>query len=105
MNRLAFAIVVLLILCTVPVYGQSALRDVHEFGDWEYVTNGTGLTITAYRGNGKNIEIPENINRIGRNTFVGCTDLETIVVASKNKTYDSRNNSNAIILRITVKEE
>ena len=85
MNRLAFAIVVLLILCTVPVYGQSALRDVHEFGDWEYITNGTGLTITAYRGNGKNIEIPENIYGINvtaldENLFKSNITIQSVVI-------------------------
>ena len=73
-------------------------KEITSFNEFKYFT---GLTSIDDAFNGcsklKSIEIPENINRIGRNTFVGCTDLETIVVASKNKTYDSRNNSNAII--------
>ena len=48
----------------------------------------TGLT---------SIVIPNNVEKIGRNVFLGCTGLESIVVSEGNKTYDSRNNCNAII--------
>lgn len=43
------------------------------------------------------IEIPNNVDSIGLRVFGGCKDLRSIVVASENPKYDSRNNCNAII--------
>ena len=48
----------------------------------------TGLT---------SIVIPGNVEKIGCWVFQGCTGLESMVVSEGNKTYDSRNNCNAII--------
>ena len=44
-----------------------------------------------------NIEIPESIISIAGDAFYGCTGLESISVEENNKTYDSRENCNAII--------
>ena len=101
----------LLLLFVVPVCGQSVMRETHEFGDWDYVTNETGLTITAYRGKGRRIEIPDNIyginvtaladnlfksnislqsvtipdsvTTIGSAAFHGCTSLEEVNLPSR----------------------
>ena len=43
------------------------------------------------------IVIPQKVNLIQNGTFRGCTALKSIVVDASNKTYDSRNNCNAII--------
>ena len=43
------------------------------------------------------INIPESVKWIGKNVFVACKVLASIVVDEKNKVYDSRNNCNAII--------
>lgn len=43
------------------------------------------------------IFIPENLNSIKYNTFGFCKNLYSIIVNKNNKTYDSRNNCNAII--------
>lgn len=43
------------------------------------------------------ITIPESVNSILNNAFEGCISLNTITVDVKNKTYNSRNNCNAII--------
>lgn len=51
------------------------------------VTNNTITSIT----------IPETINSIMNSSFANFTGTESIVVSSKNKTYDSRENCNAII--------
>lgn len=43
------------------------------------------------------IEIPASVTDIGEMAFVACNDLRSIQVAAGNKTYDSRDGSNAII--------
>ena len=45
----------------------------------------------------ENIVIPQNVTYIGSMAFYSCNKLETIEVDSRNTTYDSRNNCNAII--------
>ena len=85
MNRFGFVFAFLLLLIAFPVCGQSVMRETHEFGDWDYVTNETGLTITAYRGNGKNIEIPDNIYGINvtaleENLFKSNLTLQSVTI-------------------------
>ena len=41
--------------------------------------------------------IPDSVTSIAYNSFKGCTGLTSIVVAKDNKTYDSRNDCNALI--------
>lgn len=43
------------------------------------------------------IRIPQNIDSIGTSILLSCDSLQSIVVDSNNKTYDSRENCNAII--------
>ena len=43
------------------------------------------------------IEIPASVTGIGEMAFAACYDLRSIQVAAGNKTYDSRDGSNAII--------
>ena len=44
------------------------------------------------------ITIPSSVKSVSANSFANCDKLERIVVADENKTFDSRNNCNAIIL-------
>jgi len=43
------------------------------------------------------VSIPSSVSFIGKCAFTGCSNIEAMTVASNNLTYDSRNNSNAII--------
>lgn len=51
----------------------------------------------------KEITIPKGLKSmngnslVGTNPFIGCSSLSSIIVDAQNKTYDSRNNCNAII--------
>ena len=45
----------------------------------------------------ESITIPASVTSIGERAFASCNALTSIVVKSGNKTYDSRNNCNAII--------
>ena len=45
----------------------------------------------------KNTTIPNSVTSIGKSVFAYCSGLTSIVVKSKNTTYDSRDNCNAII--------
>ena len=48
-----------------------------------------------------NLTIPKSVTNIGSSAFAGCTGLESIVVESGNRIYDSRDNCNAIIEKNT----
>ena len=69
-----------------------------------FTYNGTTYNVTSiesesfhnYRGL-TSITIPNSVTSIGYSAFSDCSSLESIVVASDNKVYDSRNNCNAII--------
>ena len=53
---------------------------------------------SAFSGTGiKSIILPANVEAIEGNPFDNCSELESIVVDSNNRTYNSRNNCNAII--------
>ncbi len=43
------------------------------------------------------IVIPASVNKIGNSLFGGCSNLKSIIVEEGNKTFDSRNNCNAIV--------
>ena len=43
------------------------------------------------------IVIPKSVNKIGHSIVAGCDNLKSIVVEQGNKTYDSRDNCNAIV--------
>ncbi len=45
----------------------------------------------------KQLFIPASVNHIGLYAFAGMTSVESVVVDPENKTFDSRNNCNAIV--------
>ena len=47
------------------------------------------------------IEIPNSVTSIGNSEFRNCTGLTSIIVATDNPIYDSRNNCNAIIDKVS----
>lgn len=51
----------------------------------------------AYCESLSSIKIGKSVASIGKNVFTGCDSLKTISIESENKTYDSRDNCNAII--------
>jgi hypothetical protein len=58
----------------------------------------TKIDIGAFAGTGiKSIVIPDSVEEIKANPFVGCANLMSIIVSEGNKVYDSRNQCNAII--------
>ena len=79
--------------------------------DWGAFSECTGLTSITIPDSVTNIEryafsgctgltsitIPDSVTSIGGYAFCGCTGLTSIIVDKNNKTYDSRNNCNAII--------
>ncbi len=97
MKRLGLFII-LLLLFTAPVSAQvptatqqlptpteEPTKMVHESGYWEYVTNATGLTISAYHGNEKAIEIPDEIygipvTALADNLFKSNTTVQSVYI-------------------------
>lgn len=103
-----------------------AVDGTYVSGDYEYIYDDENkITITKYSGNDSKIVIPstidnvevkgigpytfkncqslesitlsENIESFYFNAFEGCTNLTQLTVDKNNKTFDSRNNCNAII--------
>lgn len=60
---------------------------VIQIGDYAFAEN---PSLTKFN-------IPQSVNKIGINPLLGCTALASITVDERNKTYDSRDNCNAII--------
>ena len=56
-----------------------------------------GYYAFAYCSGLTSITIPNSVTSIGKDAFYGCSGLTSIVVEKGNKTYDSRENCNAII--------
>lgn len=51
------------------------------------------------------INIPAKLEIIKEDTLYNCNALENIVVSEGNKLYDSRNNCNAVITKVDIKDE
>ena len=56
---------------------------------------------TAFRGcvNLESIEIPSSVTSVENGAFIGCDNLKCITVSEDNEVYDSRGDSNAIIIK------
>ena len=57
------------------------------YGDLQYQTNSSGVSITGYTGRGGDVTIPRTINglpvtSIGGGAFSGCTSLTSITILS-----------------------
>ena len=73
--------------CELTLSGNLDLSGCRGLADGA-ITSHDGLTSVA---------IPSSVTSIGRSAFTGCRGITSIVVASTNPVYDSRNNCNAII--------
>lgn len=69
-------------LKTVTISNSVVTIDDYAFGQCSQLTS---------------VFIPSSVTRIGENPFVGNTVLDTVIVASGNTIFDSRDNCNAII--------
>ena len=61
------------------------IASAETYGDFEYESNGSGITITKYDGNGGDIEIPAEIDglpvtEIGNDAFHGKDWMESITI-------------------------
>lgn len=86
------------VVSIIKYNGNSTTLDIaSELKDYEIVSIENGAFSGNNCGSVKSIIIPQSVHRIGYSAFVGCTNLDTIVVAKGNSVYDSRENCNAII--------
>ena len=84
---------------TVTKIGNGVFKDCSNLTSIDIPNNTTSIGDEAFSGclSLASIVIPMKVKNIGYCAFIGCTDLNSIIVESGNTTYDSRNNSNAII--------
>ena len=88
----------------VTVCGRvnKAATEIHipsqiDYGHYTYDVTSIGEEAFAYCKSLTSIIIPNSVTSIGKDAFYGCSGLTSIVVEKGNKTYDSRENCNAII--------
>ena len=80
--------------------GTTLVEYVGKGGDVKIPGKCTRIGAYAFDGCSglTSIEIPASVTSIGDNAFLGCgSDLTSITVAKENKTYNSKDNCNAII--------
>ena len=85
---------------SVVSIGSSAFSGCSELTSIEIPNSVTSIGNNAFSGciGLTSIEIPNSVTSIGTNPFSHCVALSSIVVESGNPVYDSRSNSNAIIM-------
>ena len=71
---------ILALITIIPSLGFAAV-----FGDFEYKTSKSGVTITKYTGAGASVVIPNTINNvavtaIGKSAFYGCNGLTSVTI-------------------------
>ena len=76
-----------------PIFGWPTITTFNFGNEVEHVP----AYICMDQSSLKSITIPPSVNSIGTGAFVGCSGLESMVVANGNSKYDSRDNCNAII--------
>lgn len=85
MKKTSFIILVLLLLCTImPAFAQD-VPVVYTSGNWEYQAGKTGWTITDYRGEETEIEIPSEfegtpVTSLGPSLFINSIRLERVII-------------------------
>ena len=84
---------------TVTSFGANAFTDCALLEIIDIPAGTTAIGNYAFSGCSalKEIEIPSKTLKIGERAFSGCESVESINVNPNNKTFDSRNNCNAII--------
>lgn len=112
MKRIIVSIICILLFAAIlPVMGQDAAPQTFSSGDWDYIENKNGITLTKYKGIEANLVIPEeldgkpvtqlekelfmnNMNLVsvvmpnsitstGANVFNGCAALKDVQLSSK----------------------
>ena len=81
---------------SIGTYAFSSCRSLTSISIPEGVKD-IGSGAFSWCSNLTSISIPSSVTNIGTQAFSGCSSLTSIIVDKDNKTYDSRNNCNAII--------
>ena len=86
MRKIAYLILLLTLLVAVlSVQAQDAEIVTYTAGDWDYIENQTGITLTAWSGKAIELQIPseldgKTVTQLGRDLFKSNRDLRTVFI-------------------------
>lgn len=86
MNRKIFCLIVFfLIVCVSGIHAQDAEVVTFTAGNWDYIENNTGITLTAWRGTAKVLEIPSALNEkpvtsLGKELCKNHTEIQKVII-------------------------
>ena len=78
-------ICILLFVSNLPVMGQNTAPETFSSGDWEYIENKNGITLTKYNGSESNLEIPgeldgKTVTQLEKELFMNNMNLVSVVM-------------------------
>lgn len=85
MKKISVCVLLLLLFVSIlPSLAQDT-PVVFSSGEWDYVENNAGITLTVYRGNETHLEIPseldgKTVSQLGKDLFLNNMSLESVVI-------------------------
>lgn len=86
MKKIIFSIICMLLMVSVlPVMGQDSAPETFSSGDWDYIENKDGITLTKYKGSETGLEIPgeldgKTVTQLEKELFKDNRDLVSVVM-------------------------
>ncbi|MBQ6482591.1 MAG: leucine-rich repeat domain-containing protein [Anaerolineaceae bacterium] len=91
MNKIIVSILCILLFASIlPVMGQNESPETFSSGDWDYIENKEGITLTKYKGSETNLEIPgeldgKTVTQLEKELFKNNMTLESVVMPNSIK--------------------
>ncbi len=90
-----FIICMLLMVSILPVIGQDSAPETFSSGDWDYIENKDGITLTKYKGSETGLEIPgeldgKTVTQLENELFKDNRDLVSVVMPNSIKSTGAK---------------
>ena len=91
MKNIIFSMIcVLLLVSILPVMGQDNPPETFSSGDWDYIENKDGITLTKYKGSESKLEIPGELDgkivtQLEKELFMNNMNLVSVVMPNSIK--------------------